>query len=872
MGEIRTGRFKRRRRDFEDDLAEQSNVQFHEEVDTSSTEQKEPLKAELDDPTELRLGNRIRLENDVPRANFEDLRRISRQEYLSKREERQVLLLQAELQDFEWEIEQIGWDRLTTKEQQEYKFKKEIFSTIQERWEIEQDMETHYMLPDDYFTEDGKIDKKRKQDTLHSKYNDTAVVDWEADQMRKAVKADTRVPEKEYEFVFDSSQAVEFVSDPVDVERERLEELIAEEEERIKTIDETRKSLPVYQYRDELIKAVQEHQVLIVVGETGSGKTTQLPQYLHEAGFTKDGKKIGCTQPRRVAAMSVATRVADEIGTAVGDKVGYTIRFEDRTSERTILKYMTDGMLLREFLTDPELLSYSAIMIDEAHERTLSTDVLLGLLKDIVAYRPDFKLLISSATMNAQKFSDFFDGAPIFNIPGRRYPVDIFYTSQPEANCLHAAITTVFQIHLQQDPGDILVFLTGQDEIESMADNLAETCLKLGDQIPELVICPIYANLPSDQQRLIFEPTPEGARKVVLATNIAETSLTIDGIVYVVDTGFVKENVFNPSTGMESLEVKPCSKASADQRAGRAGRLGPGKCYRLYTKWAYLNELAANPTPEILRSSLASVVLLLLSLGITDLLNFDFIDKPAPDTLIKALELIYALGGLNENGELTKVGRRMAEFPTEPMMAKTLLTSSELHCCQAVLSVVAMLQEAGSIFYRPRERKEQADKARQQFVQTLGGDHLTLLDVWTKFVENGHSVQWCRDNYVQYKSLLRVRSIREQLERMCERMGLLDNETDLEHDRLVVGVMKSVVAGFFVNAAQLSKTGDAYRTMKKNQAVWIHPSSVLFGLKPPPKLLIYNELVLTSKEFMRTCIPVHEKWLREYAPHYYSDK
>ncbi|KAG7717775.1 hypothetical protein KL949_003049 [Ogataea haglerorum] len=869
MSEIRTGRFKRRRREFEED--NEPVVEQRTSVEEVEKKPEDEAKVEPNNLDQLKLGNKIKLNEET--TDFSELRRLARQEYLSKREEKKILLLQAELQDFEREIEQIGWDRLTRREQDEYQFKKKIFTMIQERWEIEENMENHYLLPDDYFTEDGKIDKKRKQDALHSKYNDTKVVDWEQEQLKKAVR-DTRPKEQEYEFVFDESQAVDFVSDEQeDPEQKRLREMIAEEEQRIKTIDETRKSLPVYQYRDELIKAVEDYQVLIVVGETGSGKTTQLPQFLHEAGFTKEGKKIGCTQPRRVAAMSVAARVADEIGTPLGEQVGYTIRFEDKTSERTILKYMTDGMLLREFLTDPELLSYSVIMIDEAHERTLHTDVLLGLLKDIVTYRKDFRLLISSATMNAHKFSDFFDGAPIFDIPGRRYPVDIYYTSQPEANCLHAAITTVFQIHLKQDPGDILVFLTGQDEIESMADNLAETCLKLGDQIPEMIICPIYANLPSDQQRRIFEPTPAGARKVVLATNIAETSLTIDGIVYVVDTGFVKENVFNPSTGMESLEVRPCSRASADQRAGRAGRVGPGKCYRLYTKWSYLNELAANPTPEILRTNLASVVLLLLSLGITDLLNFDFLDPPSSDALIKGLELIYALGGLNENGELTRIGRRMAEFPTEPMVSKTLLTSGELGCCSEVLSIVAMLQEAGSVFYRPRDRKEQADKAKHQFTKTLGGDHLTLLEVWNRFVDNGYSVQWCRDNFVQYKTLQRVRNIREQLERMCERMGLLDeNQPVLEHDRLLVNVLKSIVAGFFVNAAQLSRSGDSYRSMKKNQAVWIHPSSVLFGVKPPPKLVIYHELVLTSKEFMRTCVPIHEKWLKEYAAHYYGDK
>ncbi|KAF8827581.1 hypothetical protein HHX47_DHR4000042 [Lentinula edodes] len=314
-----------------------------------------------------------------------------------------------------------------------------------------------------------------------------------------------------------------------------LQEQIEAAEKHAKTIEETRKSLPIYASKDKLIEAVREHQVLIVVAETGSGKTTQIPQYLHEAGFTDGGMKVGCTRPRRVAAMSVAARVADEMGTKVGYEVGYSIRFEDCTSDKTVLKYMTDGMLLREFLTEPDLASYSCLVIDEAHERTLNTDILFALVKDIVRFRLELRLSISSATLNAEKFSEYFDDAPKFYVPGRTYPVDIHYTPQPEANYLHAAITTVFQIHTTQPKGDILVFLTGQEEIEACHENLQETARTLGNKIAELIICPIYANLPSDMQAKIFEPTPEGARKVVLATNIAKTSITIDGVVFVID-------------------------------------------------------------------------------------------------------------------------------------------------------------------------------------------------------------------------------------------------------------------------------------------------------------------------------------------------
>ena len=380
---------------------------------------------------------------------------------------------------------------------------------------------------------------------------------WEKDQMASAVfkfgaKDSTKkdeydlLLEDQIDFIqilqmpgkFDFQYSSLYFHDFIVGSDDKREPVLTEKEKRKLDIDETKKSLPVFPFRDDLIQAVREHQVLIIEGETGSGKTTQIPQYLHEAGFTKDGKKIGCTQPRRVAAMSVAARVAQEMGVKLGNEVGYAIRFEDCTSERTLIKYMTDGTLHREFLSEPDLQSYSVMIIDEAHERTLHTDILFGLVKDIARFRPDLKLLISSATLDAKKFSEFFDDANIFRIPGRRFPVDIYYTKAPEADYVDACVVSVLQIHATQPLGDILVFLTGQDEIETCQELLQDRVRRLGSKVKELIILPVYANLPSDMQAKIFEPTPPGARKVVLATNIAETSLTIDNIIYVIDPGF----------------------------------------------------------------------------------------------------------------------------------------------------------------------------------------------------------------------------------------------------------------------------------------------------------------------------------------------
>lgn len=627
-----------------------------------------------------------------------------------------------------------------------------------------------------------------------------------------------------------------------------------------KSLEEVRKSLPVYPFRQALLDAVEEHQVVIIVGETGSGKTTQIPQYLAESGWTKKGK-IGCTQPRRVAAMSVAKRVADEMGVKLGDEVGYSIRFEDCTSSKTVVKYMTDGMLLREFLTEPDLGGYSVMMIDEAHERTLHTDILFGLVKDIARARPDMRLLISSATLDAYKFSDYFDKAPIFKIPGRRYPVETYYTVAPEADYLQAAVLTVLQIHTTQPLGDILVFLTGQEEIESAAEDLEERLRNMvqGD-IPEMVIAPIYANLPSELQSLIFDPTPPGARKVVLATNIAETSLTIDGIVYVIDPGLSKINSYNPRTGMESLLVSPISQAAARQRAGRAGRTGPGKCFRLMTSHTFENELDPNTMPEIQRTNLGNVVLILKSLGVDDLIHFDFMDAPPPETLAASLEQLYALGALNGVGELTKIGRRMAELPVDPQLARMILASERFGCVDEILTISAMLSVNSGVFYRPKDKAKMADMARQAFWSN-GGDHLSLLAVYNSWAESGFTKQWCGENFVQYRTMQRARDVRDQLEGLMERVEVRACSSDDD-----VAIRKAITAGYFYNTARMAR-GGSYKTLKRGQAVYIHPSSSL--VEEHPRAVVYFELVLTSKEYMRNIIEIKLEWLAELAPHYY---
>ncbi|KAJ8496711.1 hypothetical protein ONZ51_g929 [Trametes cubensis] len=627
-----------------------------------------------------------------------------------------------------------------------------------------------------------------------------------------------------------------------------------------KSIQEQRKSLPIYKLREPLLQAIREHQVLIVVGDTGSGKTTQMTQYLAEEGFADKGK-IGCTQPRRVAAMSVAKRVAEEVGCRLGQEVGYTIRFEDCTSPETRIKYMTDGMLQRECLVDPDVSQYSVIMLDEAHERTIATDVLFGLLKKAIKRRPDLKLIVTSATLDAEKFSKYFFGCPIFTIPGRTYPVEILYTKEPETDYLDASLITVMQIHLSEPPGDILLFLTGQEEIDTACEILYERMKALGPKVPELIILPIYSALPSEVQSRVFEPTPPGARKVVVATNVAETSLTIPGIYYVIDPGFSKQNAYDPRLGMDSLVVMPISQAQARQRAGRAGRTGPGKCYRLYTEAAFRNEMLPNSIPDIQRTNLAHTILMLKAMGINDLLSFDFMDPPPAQTMITALESLYALSALDDEGLLTRLGRKMADFPMEPPLAKMLIASVELGCSEEILSIVAMLS-VQSVFYRPKEKQGQADSKKAKFHQPEG-DHLTLLTVYNGWKASNFSNPWCYENFIQARSMRRAQDVRKQL------LGIMDR---YKHDIISAGkdynrVRRAICSGYFRNAAKKDPQ-EGYKTLVEGTPVYIHPSSALFNRNP--EWCIYHELILTTREYCHNVTAIEPKWLVEVAPQFFK--
>lgn len=595
--------------------------------------------------------------------------------------------------------------------------------------------------------------------------------------------------------------------------------------------------------------ALANHQVVICIGETGSGKTTQIPQFLFEAAtagertYTPDGKCVAITQPRRVATISVAQRVAEEMATSVGGTgtVGYAIRFDDHSSERTKVKFMTDGILVRECLADPLLRKYSLVMLDEAHERSIHTDILFGLLKQLVTKRPDFRLLVTSATLDHERFADFFSQplgddrkrtkkmkssskkpllpqtpCPVVKIPGRAYPVDIFHSKQmqimgkkgPLSTYVRSAVETTLQVHNSEPEGHILVFLTGQQEIEDACQQI-EALHRQQQQDSttvagmELRVLPLYGALQSKLQRWIFDPVPKHVRKVIVATNIAETSLTIDGIKYVVDCGFTKQKVYNPAQQMESLIVVPISKVSAQQRAGRAGRTGPGKCYRLYSKESYA-QMMDETIPEIQRANLANTVLYLKLLGIHDVLGFPYLDPPDEDAILDALKQLFILGALDEQGASTPLGKLMAAFPLEPKLSRALIEAILLGCERDMVKIVSMLS-VENIFEQKkhtRQRRrgrghEDSDdeeesgafsswenlmlRLKEEALLDDRGDHLSYLAIFHGFERARHKEQWCDDRQLRLRALKMAGSIKNQIQEIVDALSRHDIDEVKNH-------------------------------------------------------------------------------------------
>lgn len=629
-------------------------------------------------------------------------------------------------------------------------------------------------------------------------------------------------------------------------------------------------ALPIAAKRDEIKAALEKHQVLVIAGETGSGKTTQLPKICLEMGRGTHGL-IGHTQPRRLAARSVATRVAEEIGTPLGELVGYQVRFEDQSNERSLVKLMTDGILLAETQHDRLLERYDTIIVDEAHERSLNIDFLLGYLKTLLPRRPDLKLIITSATIDLERFSKHFGDAPIVEVSGRTYPVDTWYrplAAEVDENGealfddlsvdqgILRALEEIgdFERAEGKRPGDVLVFLPGEREIRDAAEVLRKANLRLTE------VLPLYARLTPAEQQKIFAPM--AGRKIVLATNVAETSLTVPGIRYVIDSGTARISRYSYRAKVQRLPIEAVSQASANQRKGRCGRVEPGICVRLYSEEDFLGRPEFTD-PEILRTNLAAVILQMLHLRLGEISDFPFIEPPDGKAVSDGFTLLQELSAVNREGQLTPLGRQLARLPVDPRLGRMVLEGAHQGSLDEVLLITSALSVQDPR-ERPMERQQAADQAHAQW-KDVDSDFAALVNLWRGFEEQRQALgsnalrNWCRKNFLNYMRLREWRDAHRQLTLICRELKLTLNKAPADYPR----VHKALLSGLLSQIGQKSEDGDYLGARQRR--FWIHPSTVI--AKKRPQWIMAAELVETTKLFARMVAKIDPDWLEPLAGH-----
>ncbi|KAL4749258.1 hypothetical protein BDW72DRAFT_136086 [Aspergillus terricola var. indicus] len=678
---------------------------------------------------------------------------------------------------------------------------------------------------------------------------------------------------------------------------------------------EIRKNLPIFAHGDEIRQHLRKNDVMLLIGETGSGKSTQIPQFLvdeswcrpakttivQEDGSKKEAVVGGCiaiTQPRRVAAISLARRVAEEMGTPLGSsspasKVGYSVRFDTSVSPSTRVKFLTEGMLLQEMLHDPWLTKYSAIVVDEVHERGVNVDLVMGFLRNLVAGKREgrggvpLKAVVMSATADMESLQEFFvegykarelkeekaerDGIAVCHIKGRQFPVKTIYSPEPVHDFVDAALKVIFQIHYKEPiPGDILVFLTGQETVEALENLVNEYATGMDPSLPKIQVLPLFAALPQAAQQRVFAPAPPRTRKIILATNIAETSVTVSGVRYVVDCGKAKIKQFRTRLGLDSLLVKPISKSAAIQRKGRAGREAPGQCYRLYTEKDYLALDEVN-TPEILRCDLSQAILNMKARGVDNVIEFPFLTRPPREALEKALLQLLSIEALEETGKISEIGSHIAKLPLTPTLGRVLLAASDFgpECLTDVIDIISCLSVENIFLNTTSEEKKEAAETARRDLYRREGDHLTMLATVRAYAsENTDRKAWAERHLVSHRAMQSVMDVRKQLTAQCRQAKLLPSPTESRgsdssssiREPSPVFILKSFLRGFATNTARLVPDG-SYRTVVGNQTVAIHPSSVLFGKKV--EAILYNEFVFTNRSYARGVSAVQMDWVGE---------
>ncbi len=652
-------------------------------------------------------------------------------------------------------------------------------------------------------------------------------------------------------------------------------------------------SLPILARKDDIISAIRRHPVVVITGETGSGKTTQIPKMCLEADRGLGGL-IGCTQPRRIAATTVARRIAEEMGEEIGRSVGYKIRFDDRTPRDAFLKVMTDGILLMEIHHDPLLRAYDTIIVDEAHERSLNIDFILGILKTLLERRQDLRVIITSATIDTQKFSQAFGDAPIIEVSGRLYPVEVRYEpldpkqeEKGEITPVEAAVRSVEELVERRERGDILIFMPTEQDIR-------ETCNLLAGRFREgVLILPLFSRLTTAEQQLVFRPST--ARKIIVATNVAETSITMPNIRFVIDTGLARIAQYNPRSRTAGLPVRPISRSSADQRKGRCGRVRNGICIRLFSEEDFLGRPLYTP-PEILRSSLAGVILRMLALDLGDINAFPFIDRPAPKSIRDGIDILLELGAIETDGKdngdstslyrLTERGRTMAQLPLDPRISRMIIEARKEGCLPEIVVIAAALsiQDPRE---RPADKEAQADQAHAKF-KDPASDFSSLLGLWQRCYHRGESPQtqnrlrrFCRDHFLSYRRMREWREIHDQiLSILIEKKIVIQKEMALQKRGadLYASLHRSILSGYLGHIAQ-KKEKNLYTATKDRQAM-IFPGSGLFNRGG--NWIVAAEMVETSRLFARTVANIESDWLEELggrlcrrtysAPHWEKDR
>ncbi|OII76429.1 ATP-dependent RNA helicase DHX8 [Cryptosporidium andersoni] len=718
--------------------------------------------------------------------------------------------------------------------------------------------------------------------------------------------------------------------------------------------------LPIFQHKYQIISTIKENDVVIITGETGSGKTTQIPIFLHESGFTNNRKTIAITQPRRIAAISLAKHVSALLNSKIGHIVGYSVRFRSAVSYNTRIKFLTDGMLIRECITrNTTFDNYSVVIIDEAHERSIRTDFLLGILHNALLVNKKVKIIIMSATFQYEDFVNFFNKQSsdtknfkikCYNIPGRQYPVKIYYLPEPEIDYIDATLITILTIHFTKPKGDILVFLPGQDDILHLYDTLTEKSdqinefLKLNEhvdvyigsqqsktpQILRMYIQCLYSAMTSEEQSRVFDKIPDNHRKIILATNIAETSVTLPNITYVIDSGLEKQKYHFAETGLDALVVQEISKTAAIQRAGRAGRVKPGEVYRMYTVEGY-KQMKISPIPDILRTSLSETILELLSIlelnfedadrekpSITGLnyniankiFNFPFVSPPRKESIMMSLQYLYRLGALDRSGAINELGYKLAILPLPPILGKLLYDSISLYCTSEILSLIAMLSSECHIEFNINSTKKSTKNKNSKkyssnikIVMSLYGDHIGLIELYNQWISKGNinvsgdfhksgfnkfaynltkdQKSLCNDLGISNTSLIRAYYIRSQLADLVRSVfgvnsissclitkNINDHESNVESD-IWLPVLKCITKGLWMQSARLDNSGKQYITELNKQTVSIHPSSSVQFMKNKPQWVIFSELIYTRKMYIRCISPINAKWLSELCPNWF---